>query len=89
MWPRALRLLFCHDQGSVVDPPRLFLPAADSGGRLLFSGSVSTVGGGFASCRTKTNSCGDSSAATTLAMTYVADSNPYKLTLSAGDMEAG
>jgi len=67
--------------------------AANPNGFLAFEGEVSTVGGGFCSCRTRN---GDSPLglgpdATGLKLTYVSDElaqHRYKVSLSAGDMQS-
>lgn len=67
--------------------------AADSDGFLAFEGEVSTVGGGFCSCRTRQGDSplGLGSAATALKLTYISDEltqHKYKVSLSAGDMQS-
>ena len=66
--------------------------ADDASGGLTFSGAVSTVGGGFCSCRTHDDSSlappAGSAAVTALKLRFTSDSALYKLTLSTGEMTA-
>lgn len=66
--------------------------AANSDGHLVFEGNVNTSGGGFASCRTRSDdSLGLGSCATGLRLRYVSDElsrHRYKVALSVGDMQS-
>ena len=58
-------------------------------GGLLFSGTVSTVGGGFCSCRTHESALGAAvGGSTALRLEFTCDESLYKVTLSCGSMSA-
>ena len=56
-------------------------------GSLHFSGTVSTVGGGFCSCRTHESALG-AGGSTALRLEFTCDESLYKVTLSCGSMSA-
>ena len=59
----------------------------DSNGGLSFSGVISTVGGGFCSCRTHEADIAPTvESANAIKLVYTSDDALYKLTLSAGSM---
>lgn len=60
--------------------------SADEFGCLIFQGVVSTVGGGFASCRTADGALGFTKTDIGLRVTYTSDGCQYKVNLSAGSM---
>merc|ERR1712012_1510298 len=55
-------------------------------GCLQFEGTISTVGGGFCSCRTSEVPFGFAEDARGLRVTYVCDDKQYKISLSAASM---
>ena len=66
---------------------------ADGAGGLTFSGTISTVGGGFASCRTHDESSlasADGGTPTAVRLHYTCDESNYKVTFSCtGSMTSG